>query len=138
MNSMEFTSPRAKLIKALIAFFDDDNGRIEHALRVLFHAECIMQDHEGFDLDIVVATALLHDVGIKISEEKLGMQNGKTQEEYGPPVAEELLLSVGFPGDKIEKVKDIIGNHHSPSRYDYVELEILKKADRIVNEVERV
>ena len=34
------------------------------------------------------------------------------------------------------KVCEIIGNHHSPSRYDYVELEILKEADRIVNKLE--
>jgi acetyl esterase len=30
-------------------------------------------------------------------------------------------------------VKDIIGNHHSPSRYGYPELALLKEADRIVN-----
>jgi hypothetical protein len=40
---------------------------------------------------------------------------GKTQEEYGPPEAERLLLALGFPHDKTEKVKQIIGNHHSTS-----------------------
>jgi len=33
-------------------------------------------------------------------------------------------------------VKEIVGNHHSPSRYDYPELEVLKEADRIVNREE--
>jgi len=80
--------------------------------------------------------ALLHDIGIKISEEKLGHNNGKTQEEFGPPVAEELLMSIDFPAAKIAIVKDIISNHHSPSRYNYPELELLKKADRIVNKNE--
>jgi hypothetical protein len=60
----------------------------------------------------------------------------KTQEDFGPPIAEELLKSIGFPGEKIARVCEIIGNHHSPSRYDYVELAILKKADRIVNKPE--
>ena len=122
----------------MIGFFGDDDRRIEHALRVLFHAEHIMTGYEGYDLETVLATALFHDVGIRVSEEKHGFQDGKKQELYGPPAAEELLTSIGFPQAKIEKVKEIIGNHHSPSRYDYVELEILKKADRIVNEVERV
>ena len=86
-----------------------------------------MSSFDDYDLDILPATALLHDVGIRVSEEEHGYQDGKKQELYGPPTAE-----------KIDKVKEIVGNHHSPSRYDYVELEILKKADRIVNEVERV
>ncbi len=62
--------------------------------------------------------------------------SGKTQEEYGPPVAEELLDSIGFPSDRTEIVMNIIGNHHSPSRYDYPELGVLKEADRFVNRAE--
>ena len=95
-----------------------------------------MQNTMNCDYDIVIASALLHDVGIKPSEEKFGYNNGKTQEEYGPPVAEELLRSIDFPGDKTAKVCEIIGNHHSPSRYDYTELRLLKEADRIVNKLE--
>ena len=34
---------------------------------------------------------------------------------------------------KTEIVCNIISNHHSPSRYDYPELEVLKQADMIVN-----
>ncbi len=135
---MEFKSPRARIIKAMMDFFGQDEGRIEHALRVLYHAERTMEQYEGYDLDIVLATAILHDVGIKVAEERHGSQDGKKQELYGPPAAEELLLAIGYPAPKIERVKEIIGNHHSPSRYDYVELEILKEADRIVNEVEKV
>jgi len=92
-----------------------------------------MQKYDSCDQDIVIACALLHDIGIKISEEKFGYNNGKTQEEFGPDVAEELLSSINFPGEKTIKVKEIIGNHHSKSRYDYVELVILKEADKIVN-----
>ena len=130
--------PRAQLVRAMVDYFGSDDQRIEHALRVLYHAERIMAERPPCDAEVVIASALLHDVGIKVSEEKLGYDNGKTQEEYGPPVAERLLASVGFPPDKIQKVKDIIGNHHSPSRYDYPELEVLKEADLIVNRDEGV
>jgi HD superfamily phosphodiesterase len=115
-------------------YFGDDEQRIEHALSVLHHAESIMLDYPDCDTDIVIASAILHDVGIKISEEKHGFNNGKTQEEYGPPVAEELLNLINFPKDKTIIVKHIIGNHHSKSRYDYPELTILKAADLIVNQ----
>ncbi|NOY81601.1 MAG: HD domain-containing protein [Kiritimatiellaeota bacterium] len=129
--------PHAGIVRALVRYFDTDDRRIEHALRVLFHAERIAADRTDCDPEIVIASALLHDVGIKVSEEKHGYNNGRTQEEYGPPMAEEILETVGFPREKIAVVKDIIGNHHSPSRYDYPELEVLKQADRIVNRGER-
>ena len=124
---------RAKISRALINYFDDDDSRIEHAMRVLYHSENIMKEYNNYDEEIVIACALLHDIGIKISEEKFGYNNGRTQEEFGPDIAEELLLLINFPADKIKKVKEIIGNHHSKSRYNYPELEILKQADKIVN-----
>ena len=127
---------RAKIVRALVEYFGTDDRRIEHALKVLFHAEQIFQARPEGDEDILIAVALLHDIGIKVSEQELGYNTGKTQEQYGPPIAEQLLASIAFPPEKIEIVKQIIGNHHSPSRYDYPELKILKEADRIVNQQE--
>lgn len=127
---------KGRVTKLLVDYFGSDFRRITHALDVMKHAETLMEQAEGCDYEVLIASALLHDIGIKRSEELHGYNNGKTQEEYGPPVAAELLSEIGFPQDKIQKVCDIIGNHHSPSRYDYVELEILKQADRIVNRLE--
>lgn len=127
---------KGKVVKALVDYFGTDFRRITHALEVLKHAERIGENATGSDPDILIAAALLHDIGIKRSEETLGYNNGRTQEEYGPPVAEELLGGIGFPPDKIVRVCEIIGNHHSPSRYDYCELRILKEADGIVNRME--
>lgn len=124
---------KAAVTKLLVNYFDNDLRRINHGLEVLKESENLLRDFSGYDYDIVIASALLHDVGIKKSEELLGYNNGKTQEEYGPDIAEELLITIGFPDEKIRMVKEIIGNHHSPSRYGYIELEILKKADRVVN-----
>jgi putative nucleotidyltransferase with HDIG domain len=124
---------RARLTRALVRYFGDDDRRIDHALQVLHHAERLLDSHPGCDLDIVIAAALLHDVGIKVSEERHGYNNGHTQEEYGPPVAAELLRALNFPPDKLEIVTRIIGNHHSRSRHPYPELVLLKEADRIVN-----
>ncbi len=129
---------RARVVRLLVEYYDSDYRRIEHALRVLHRSERIMDGHPGCDADIVIASALLHDVGIKISEEKHGYNDGKTQEKYGPPIAGNLLGSIGFPPEKTEIVKNIIGNHHSPSRYGYPELVVLKKADQIVNRGEEV
>ena len=127
---------KGKITKLLVDYFDNDFRRITHALEVLKHAEKIMENTETCDYEVLVASALLHDTGIKQSEERLGYNNGKTQEEYGPPIAQKLLESIDFPPDKTRTVCEIIGNHHSRSRYDCIELRILKEADRIVNKFE--
>jgi HD superfamily phosphodiesterase len=127
---------KGRVVKLMVDYFGTDFRRITHALEVLRHAEIIMGNREDCDYEVLVASAVLHDIGIKQSEETLGYNNGKTQEKYGPPVAEKLLESINYSPEKTEKVCRIIGNHHSPLRYDYVELKILKDADRIVNRIE--
>jgi HD superfamily phosphodiesterase len=129
---------KGRVTKLLVDYFENDFRRINHALNVLKEAENLLKEYNSFNYEIIIATALLHDVGIKRSEEELGYNNGKTQERYGPSIAKELLLSINFPRDKIKTVTDIIGNHHSPSKYEYVELEILKRADNIVNREENI
>ena len=128
---------RTRLLRALMDYFAGDDRRIEHAIRVLYHSDRLAEKRPECDADILIASALLHDIGIKVSEEKHGYNNGRTQEEYGPPEAEAVLRSIGFPEGKIQTVKNIIGNHHSPSRYAYPELEVLKEADLIVNRDEK-
>ena len=127
---------KTRVTKLLVEYFGNDSRRISHALEVLKHSELIMENFQCCDYEILVASALLHDIGIKQSEEKLGYNNGKTQEEYGPPIAEKLLNSISFSQSKTIKVCEIIANHHSPLRHDYIELKILKEADRIVNKLE--
>jgi len=127
---------KGKVAKLLVDYFEEDFRRITHALEVLRHAENIMEDTGGCDYEVLIAAALLHDIGIRKSEELLGYNNGQTQEEYGPPIAEKLLGSVGFPPDKTRKVCEIIGNHHSRPRHDYIELAVLRQADSIVNRLE--
>jgi putative nucleotidyltransferase with HDIG domain len=127
---------KGRVAKLLIDHFENDFRRITHALEVLKHAEKIMENTEGCDFEVLVTAALLHDIGIKKSEEILGYNNGKTQEEYGPPIAKQLLESIDFPHEKTKMVCEIIGNHHSRSRFDYIELKVLKEADRVVNKME--
>lgn len=128
---------KGRLIKALVDFFDQDYRRICHAVEVLKQSEWLLPHYPDADVEVVLACAVLHDVGIKPSEAELGYNDGKTQEHYGPPIARDLLQQIGFGAAKIDKVADIIGNHHSPSRYDYVELKLLKLADRIVNQLDQ-
>ena len=98
---------KGRITKLLVDCFGDDFRRITHALEVLKYSEKTMEDTEGWDCEVVVASALLHDIDIKRSEELLGYNNGRTQEEYGPPAVEELLKSIGFPpGEDCQGLRD--------------------------------
>lgn len=72
---------KGKVVKLLVNYFDVDYRRINHALEVLKHSERIMEEKAAYDPEILVASALLHNIGIKKSEELHGYNNGKTQEE---------------------------------------------------------
>ena len=74
---------RSHIIRVLIEFFGTDNQRIEHALRVLYHAGKIMEDNESCDSEIVIASALLHDVGkIYLHHELLNKPGDLTCDEF--------------------------------------------------------
>jgi len=55
---------KGRITKLMVDYFGDDFRRITHALEVLKYSEKIMEDTEGWDYEVLVASALLHDIGI--------------------------------------------------------------------------
>ncbi|GAB4137542.1 MAG: hypothetical protein Fur0037_02770 [Planctomycetota bacterium] len=113
-------------------FFGGDARRIAHAIEVAGHARWI-QAAEGGDREIVTMAGLLHDVGIKPGEERFGRNDGKIQEELGPPIAEEILRRIGVEAEKVAAVSEIIAFHHTPGRVRTKEFACLWDADLIAN-----
>lgn len=127
---MEATKPA--LIQAMEAYFDRDAKRISHAHRVAGYAEKLLKQ-EGGDYPIVIAAALLHDIGIHVAERKYGSTSGKYQEKEGPPIARHILSGLRFKPDQIEEVCEIIAHHHSPGKVNTRNFKILYDADWLVN-----
>ena len=75
---------KAHLLESLLGYFKKDYHRIEHALSVLFHAEKIAEITADVDNEVLIASTVLHDVGIKPAEELHGFNNGQLQEKLGP------------------------------------------------------
>ena len=75
----------------------------------------------------------IHDIGIKIAEQKYGYSSGKLQEKEGVAVAEKMLSKLGFENDVIEQVCYIIAHHHTYDNIDTLPYQILVEADFIVN-----
>lgn len=120
------------LMEELERFFGDDRKRIAHAKKVLGFAEEILKTEKG-DYHIVIPAAILHDVGIKVAEEKYNSSDGKLQEKEGPPIAEKILLKQGVSKQIIDEVCEIIAHHHTPGMVKTLNFSILYDADMIVN-----
>ena len=123
------------LMREMIGFFQPDVKRINHALKVQSFAHLISKETDVDDRKtlIVSLAALLHDIGIKAAEQKYHSSSGNYQEIEGPPIAYKLLSSYNLDQDITERVCFIIGNHHSYSKIDDIDFQILVEADFLVN-----
>jgi HD superfamily phosphohydrolase YqeK len=123
---------RQNILDELAGYFGDDTKRIEHAKRVLDHAEELLR-REGGDWHIVIPASILHDVGIKVAEQKYQSAAGHYQEKEGPPVARKMLLKIGFRKEDIDEVCEIIAHHHSAGKDESLNFKILYDADYLEN-----
>lgn len=124
-----------KIISAMIDYYKGDPRRINHFMKVYAFAKNIGME-EGLDgrtQNILEIAAVVHDIGIKLSEEKYNSSSGKYQEIEGPAEAEKLLKRLGVEDDVIERVSYLVGHHHTYGNIQGMDYQILVEADFIVN-----
>ena len=123
------------VISRMKQLFGDDNRRVNHALKVLRFSEEILLGEKivGDMAETVVLTAALHDIGIHESERKYNSSSGKYQEIEGPPIANRILREMGISDPITKRVCYIIGGHHTPTKVDDVDFQIIWEADLLVN-----
>ena len=83
----------ARLIEAMTHYDKGDTRRIQHFIKV-HDLAAVIGTLEGLDEEtqfILETAAILHDIGIRKSEEKYGYSTGKYQELEGPDEAETLI-----------------------------------------------
>jgi len=123
---------KTAVMREMEAYFGTDLRRIGHARKVTGYAERLLES-EGGDRTVIIAAAVLHDIGIPLAEQKYGSALGKYQEVEGPPVARDILTRLGFPAGQIDEVCQIIAHHHSPGKITTLNFGILYDADWLVN-----
>jgi len=121
-----------RLIADMKNVFGKDEKRIEHTLHVLDNARDLLRYIKAGP-KVVMAAAILHDIGIKEAERKHGSAAGVYQEQEGPPLAEKIMKEAGLDNDTIEHVSKIVANHHSAKDIDTPEFRIVWDADWLVN-----
>lgn len=128
-----------RLILKMTEFNSGDPKRIQHLTKVFEYAHLIgtLEKIDDATQKILDIAAILHDIGIRPSEEKYGRCEGKLQEQEGPAYAHEMLKS--FPevtADEAERVCFLIGHHHTYTGVDGADWQILLEADFLVNAYE--
>ncbi|MCD1656090.1 HD domain-containing protein [Treponema zuelzerae] len=125
------------IILSMINYNSPDVKRINHALKVFQFSEIIanLEEVTVNELTVIKICGILHDIGIHEAEIKYKSSSGKYQEIEGPKIAEELLVKnkIDISNTQIERIKFIIGNHHSYKKIDGIDFQILVEADFIVN-----
>lgn len=124
-----------RLIEKMMGYYAGDPKRIQHFLKVYTFAKMIGEEEAlpPEELFVLRTAAIVHDIGIRVSEEKYGSSAGKYQEKEGPAVAEPLLLSCGYEEEVIDRVLFLIANHHTYDRIEGADYQILVEADFLVN-----
>ena len=124
-----------KIISAMIDYYKGDPTRINPFMKVYAFAKNIGMEEEldSRTQNILETAAVVHDIGIKLSEEKYNSSSGKYQEIEGPGEAEKLLKRLGVEDDVIERVSYLVGHHHTYGNINGMDHQILVEADFIVN-----
>lgn len=109
-------------------FVKGGSHAFDHTERV-FNLAIKIGKKEKVDLDIIKASALLHDIA-RLKEDKKEIS---CHAEHGAEIAEKILRDMNFPEDKTVKVAHAIKVHrHSKGlKAETKEAEILQDADRL-------
>lgn len=128
-------SNHSKLIASMIEYYAGDPRRISHFLKVHSFAKAIgeLESIDQNELYILEAAAIVHDIGIKPSEEKYGSSSGKYQEQEGPPAAKPMLCALDYPEKAVDRICYLIAHHHTYSDIIGIDYQILVEADFLVN-----
>ncbi len=128
-----------ELIIKMTEFNAGDPKRIQHLIKVyeFAHVIGVKEQLEEQQLRILDMAAIMHDIGIRPSEEKYGRCDGKLQEQEGPAYARDLLSE--FPEvteQETDRICYLIAHHHTYDNVDGLDYRILLEADFLVNAME--
>ena len=119
----------------MIEYYAGDSRRVHHFLKVHSFAKLIgeLENMQPDELEVLEIAALTHDIGIKNAELKYGYNNGRLQEQEGPPEARRLLREAGAGEAAVERACYLVAHHHTYRNIDGLDYQILVEADFLVN-----
>jgi hypothetical protein len=130
LGDTEDTSIVDRLVDAAKRELGDAEALVVHSLLVLDRAQDILRREEG-DPRVVLAAAVLHDIGVPEAERKHGSSEATYQEVEGAAIARRIMEELGMREESIDHVCRIVRSHHSADDLDTPEFRIVWDADRL-------
>lgn len=127
-----------KIFSKMVEYYAGDPKRIQHFAKVytfskmIGERECLINE----TLETLLIAAIVHDIGIKTSEEKYNSSNGKYQEIEGEKIVREFLSEFDLDKSILERVAFLVGHHHTYNLKEGIDYQILIEADFLVNAYE--
>ncbi len=124
-----------EIMLKMIEFSDGNIHDIDHFIRVWNYARIIgkyemISEEEQLILEIA---ALTHDIACPLCRIKYGNTNGKNQEIEGVVLVEKFLSDFSLSKEIKERIKYLVGHHHTFKNINNREHQILIEADYIAN-----
>ncbi len=125
----------SQIMNKMIAFSAGNIHDIDHFIRVWTYAKTIaeLERLDGETQYILEVAAITHDIACPLCREKYGSTNGKHQEAEGMPIVEAFLNDAGMSAYQMERIKYLVGHHHTLTGIDGMDHQILIEADYIAN-----
>ena len=128
------------LLGEMIAHNAGDPKRIQHLVKVHAFARYIARKEglAGEELETLEVAAYVHDIGIRLAEDRYGYSSGKLQEELGAKGI--TVAKVGeaevMAEDTVSRAAWLVGHHHTYNHIQGLDYRILVEADFLVNLLE--
>lgn len=127
---------KEEAVNLMKEYFGTNKKWIEHSLRVLNYTEKLIEAEKityPFIKNVAILSAIFHDIGIPLSEKKYGNRDDINQEREGGIIARVLLKKLNIRPDIMERVVYIVAHHHTHTKIDGLDFEILWDADLLTN-----
>lgn len=124
-----------EIMKKMIEYSNGNNHDINHFMKVFTYARTIGQ-LENLDEQtqfIIEAAAITHDIACPLCRKKYGNTNGKYQEQEGIILVYDFFKDSGLAHNIIDRIAYLVGHHHTFSKIDGLDYQILVEADYLVN-----
>lgn len=122
------------IVPLMIQYFGGDPKRIHHFMKVYAFARAICEEEgiSGEIAEIIEVASLVHDIGIKMTDEKY-TATSISQELEGPQLSDMLLLNIGYDREMVSRVHYLVAHHHTYDDIDAMDYQVLVEADFLVN-----
>lgn len=121
----------AEIMAKMIRMADGNMRDIDHFIRVWTYAKTIgeLEHLDASTQFILEAVAITHDIACPLCRKKYGNTNGKLQEKEGVALVASFFADTDCTREQIERVKYLVGHHHTLKEIDGLDYQILIEAD---------